>query len=394
MFLRVKKGNIIRDSGKPIILQGVNLGGWLMMEGYILGGRNIPEQEFKKTLATRQGSIELREFTNLFRDNFIQEEDFKIIKGLGFNCVRIPFNFRLIQDKQGFGYLERAVNFCNKYRLWAILDLHAAPGSQNEDWHSDSLGEALLWRDKRYQAQFIQIWQFLAQRFKNEEAVAGFDILNEGVCRSRKITLGLLYRQIVRAIRKIDVNHIIFLEGNMYATDIEFMGKPWDDNLAYSIHFYMPLEFTFGFVRNLCYPGKMGNVYWSKARLRQTLNRYYRVKKKWNVPIYVGEFGQNSRCAYCHKEFNWLSDTLNLFKQFGFNWTYWTWKAVAQGVYPDGIYQYQGNPAWVKREGPISGWETYYSLWKRQKKEICASWRTDNFILNKPLSSLLARYLK
>jgi len=388
MFLRAKDENIVTASGRPVILRGVNLGGWLMMEGYILGGRNIPEQDFRKHLAMRQGNSSLRDFTRLFRDNFIQERDFKLIKGMGFNCVRIPFNFRLIQDKQGIGYLEKAVNFCKRYQLWAILDLHAAPGAQNEDWHSDSLGAALLWQERRFQMQFIKIWQFLAQRFKNEYAIAGYDILNEAVWGSEKVVLGL-YKEVIKAIREIDKNHIVFSEGNNWGRDIEFMGKPWDDNMVYSIHFYTPLEFLFAFVRNLRYPGRMGSGYFSKANLRQDLDKYYRLKKKWHLPIYVGEFGQNSRCVYCHKEFGWLKDTLALFKQFGFHWTYWTWKAVAQGLYPDGVYQYQGNPAWINRQGPISGWETYYSLWNKHKKEICASWRTENFIPNQPLITLL-----
>jgi aryl-phospho-beta-D-glucosidase BglC (GH1 family) len=307
--------------------------------------------------------------------------------------VRIPFNFRLIQDKKGFQYLEKAVDFCKKYRLWAILDLHAAPGAQNEDWHSDSLGRALLWEDKRQQARFIQIWQFLAQRFKNETAVAGFDILNEGVCKNKGIML-CLYKEVVKAIREIDKNHIIFLEGNRWGQDIEFIGRPWDVNMVYSIHFYAPLDFIFGFVRNLRYPGKMGNIFWSKAKLKQILKRYEQLKRKWRIPIYVGEFGQNSRCVYCHREFRWLRDTLAIFGEFGFHWTYWTWKAVAQGIYPDGIYQYQENPAWVNRQGPISGWEAYYSFWNRHKEEIASSWRTENFTLNQSLVAFLKSFLK
>ena len=388
MFLRVKGENIVTASGRPVILRGVNLGGWLMMEGYILGGRNIPEQEFRKYLSLRQGRSALMDFSHLFRNNFIQEMDFALIKNHGFNCVRIPFNFRLIQDKQGFGYLEKAVNLCKKYQLWAILDLHAAPGAQNEDWHSDSLGGALLWQERRFQMQFIKIWQFIAQRFRQETTIAGYDVLNEAVGSNHKIILGL-YKQAIKAIREIDKNHIVFLEGNNWGRDIEFMGKPWDENMVYSIHFYVPLEFIFGFVRNLRYPGKMGKGHFSKANLKQDLDKYYRLKKKWGVPIYVGEFGQNSRCVYCHRELSWLKDTLALFKQLRFHWTYWTWKAVAQGVYPDGIYQYQENPAWINRQGPISGWETYYSLWNKHKKEICTSWQTKSFTLNQPLINLL-----
>ncbi|MBU0549669.1 MAG: glycoside hydrolase family 5 protein [Candidatus Omnitrophica bacterium] len=397
MFLRVEKGKIIAKNAKgiskPVMLKGVNLGGWLMMEGYILGGRNIPEREFKNNLALKHGRTALLEFNRLFRDNFILERDFKLISKSGFNCVRIPFNFRLIQARETFRYLEKAVDLCRKHGLFAILDLHSAPGSQNEDWHSDSLGEALLWKDKRCQEQLIGIWQFLAQRFKHEKTIAGYDILNEAVCANNRVVSGL-YKKVIKAIREIDRNHIIFLEGNNWAQDIEFLGEPCDENMVYSIHFYMPLEFTFNFIRNIRYPGKIGNTHFPKAKLKEKLRKYYLIQRKYKVPIFVGEFGQNSRCPYCHKELTWLKDTLSLFREFGFHWTYWTWKAIAQGIYPDGIYQYQENPAWVNRQGPAYGWETYYYLWHKNKKQISDSWRSENFRQNKALSSVLGSFLR
>lgn len=172
------------------------------------------------------------------------------------------------------------------------------------------------------------------------------------------------------------------------------MGRPWSDNLAYSIHFYMPLEFIFGFVRGLKYPGEAFGKYWSKPRLKEALSRYHNIKKKWQVPIYVGEFGQNSLCPYCHKELKWLGDTLDLFREFDFHWTYWTYKSVAGGIYPDGLYQYLANPAWINRQGPNVGWETYYYLWKKYRNNIAQSWKTDNFVENKALSYLLHQRTK
>lgn len=387
-FLRVDKENIINQQGKPVILQGVNLGGWLNMEGYILGSRNIAEHQFKNKFRRLNGKKELEKFSRLFRGNFIREIDFKNIKKLGFNCLRLPFNFRMVLDKKGLKYLDRAIRLCKQNKIYSILDLHAAPGSQNPDWHADSSGRALLWKDKNYQKKFIEIWQILSLRYKDEPAIAGFDVLNEPVYKDEKVIL-CVYKQLVKAIREIDKKHIIFLEANMWAREIEFLGRPWDDNLAYSIHFYTPLEFIFGFVRNLKYPGKIFGKYWSKQDLKQNLLRYYKIKKKYQVPIFVGEFGQNSRCPYCHKELDWLKDTLDLFKQFGFHWTYWTYKAVAGGIYPDGVYQYLENPAWVSRQEPIFGWETYYSLWKKYKQAMVRSWQTENFSLNQSLASIL-----
>ena len=389
-FLRVKNANIINQKGIKTILRGVNFGSWLMMEGYILGGRNIPAYRFKNTFRRVNKNSGLDEFMRLFRKNFIQPIDFKNVKDLGFNCIRLPFNYRLVWKKHGLNYLDKAVKLCRKNKIYCILDLHAAPGSQNIDWHSDSNGKALLWNNKGHQKKLIHTWEFLADRFKDEPTIAGYDLLNEGVCKNERIFLKL-YKQLVREIRGIDRKHIIFLEGNKYAQDLGFMGRPWDDNLVYSVHFYLPLEFIFGFVRNLKYPGYIYNNYFSRWNLEKALLRYYRIKKRYSIPIFVGEFGINSRCPYCHKELAWLKDTLDLFKKFGFHWTYWTYKAVASGIYPDGIYQYTDNPAWVNRQDEIFGWETYYNLWKKNKENIVNSWRTEQFTANQALIAILKK---
>lgn len=105
-MLRVIEGKIISEDGKPVRLKGIALGGWLMMEGYILGGRNIPESIFKSRLAKIYSKKFVKEFTKRFRNNFIQISDYITIKRLGFNCVRLPFNYRLLEEPDGLDYLK------------------------------------------------------------------------------------------------------------------------------------------------------------------------------------------------------------------------------------------------------------------------------------------------
>ncbi len=135
--LYVSQGKIV-DCNNPVLLQGVNLGGWLMMEGYILGGRNIPEHMFRRNFRHKHSTSGERKFITLFRDSFITRKDFTIIRKLGFNCVRIPFNYRIVTEKKlsGLRYLDKALAWCEEAGLYAILDMHAGPGSQNADWHS------------------------------------------------------------------------------------------------------------------------------------------------------------------------------------------------------------------------------------------------------------------
>jgi hypothetical protein len=399
-FLRVKGRQIVEQSGKEVILCGVNLGNWLMMEGYISGGLNKPVHLFAQAFAKKYGQKELAAFLKLYRDTYIQEKDFLRIRQMGANCIRLPFPARLLAakanyfDESGFTYLKRAVAWARKHSLYLILDLHAAPGSQNQDWHSDSAGRALFWQEEKFQRRYLRIWKEIARRFKNEPAIAGYDVLNEPVVPKNKEGLvKRIYAQVTEVIRSEDKAHIIFLEGNCWGQRIGFLGKPQDANTAYSIHTYLPLEFTFNFARGLKYPGVINKTYWDSRRVEKMIAPYAALGKKWNMPIYVGELGVNLRCGECYGELEFLKDLLSTFKKHHFHWTYWTYKCVAQSCFPDGIYQYLKDPLWINRAGPISGWDSLLLAWPKFKRRIIHSWRTEEFVENKALSAVLKRFM-
>ena len=379
-FLKTKGFSIVDGQGRPVVLRGVNLGGWLMMEGYIMHASNVAEQVFKKKFARVLGTEVLTSFERDFRDHFIRENDIKAISGFGFNCIRVPFNSRMVErrpyqyDGEGLKYLDNVIRWAEKYKVWLILDLHAACGAQNHDWHSDSLGQALLWQKKELRERTFKLWEFLADRYKNKTAVAGYDLLNEAVLDDTKL-LNTFYKQLIKTIRRVDGNHILFVEGNRWAQDLDCLHDFSDDNLALSVHVYLPLEFTFNFIPHLQYPRE------TKKVLRKLLSGYAAFAQKKQRPIYVGEFGVNARQGL-YGEDEWVKDILSCFQEFGFHWTYWTYKAVKNSVFPDGIFSYTQNPPWVNRGGPRLGWDTYSSLWPQHRKEMIESWKTENFSLN------------
>ena len=141
-FLKTHKTKIVSPNNKPVRLRGVNLGGWLMMEAYILYAPNYAEQKFKKRFSAALGPKALKSFEQEFRGHFIRESDIKNIAQIGFNCIRVPFNCRLIETKpyrydlKGAAFLDRIVKWAKKYKIWVILDLHAAPGAQRAASHS------------------------------------------------------------------------------------------------------------------------------------------------------------------------------------------------------------------------------------------------------------------
>ncbi len=107
-------------------------------------------------------------------------------------------------------------------------------------------------------------------------------------------------------------------------------------------------------------------------------SKYAVLAKKRKLPIYVGEFGVNYRNGF-YNEHLWLKDTLDLFNEFGFHWTYWTYKAVKNAHFPDGALSYYANPPWVKRDGPVFGWHNYKFLWPSRRNEMVESWKTKSF---------------
>ncbi len=393
-FLKVC-GTKIMDGKRPVRLHGVNLGGWLMPEGYIVHAPNRGVRYFREGFARAMGEKSLNDLQRAFRDNFIRETDLDGIKRLGFNCIRLPFHYSLIEKRpfqysvEGVLYLDRLIRWVRARGMYVILDMHAVPGAQNQDWHSDSDGRALFWSSPLFQKRAIALWEYLADRYKDEPAVAGFDLLNEAVLDDAGI-LNKYYQALIKAIRASDKQHIIFVEGNRWAQDIACLDDFKDDNLALSIHFYEPLELTFNFVMQTKYPlvSRLGR--WDKAVMKKRLEGYRLEADRRQRPLYCGEFGVNARGGV-YEEDKWVKDVLSVFREFDIHWTYWTWKAVKNYMFPDGIMSYGPNVPWVNRPGPLSGWETWHLYWKKHKSAMIDSWKSEAFTLNNEIAVVLKK---
>jgi aryl-phospho-beta-D-glucosidase BglC (GH1 family) len=395
-FLHVRGREIIDGRGRVVFLRGVNFGGWLMKEAYILHAPNFAEQKMKRSFIKSLGPRQWQDFDRGFKDNFISKRDLAEVGRLGLNCVRVPFHHGLIEktpyryDRQGVQYLDRILDWAEESRIYVILDLHAAAGSQNHDWHSDSLGRADFWRGPVRRKRACRLWEFLAGRYAAREYLAGYDLLNEAVVDDAGL-LNEYYHDAIAAIRRHDPNHILFIEGNRWATDIECLDCFDDGNYVLSLHTYEPLDLTFNFVPSRKYPSGKKEERYGPDNLRAHLRPYLETARRRGVPLYVGEFGVNYR-GDASGELRWLEDNLSLFKEHGLHWTYWTFKAVKNFMFPDGVFSYYPNPPWVNRPGPLSGWDTYCAHWPRHHEAMAESWRTESFECNRPVARLLKTY--
>jgi endoglucanase len=306
-FLKRDKKNIVDSKGNPVLLKGMGLGGWLVPEGYMLQtpGFGSPDQ-IRDLIKDVIGEANTDEFFKLYRKNFITEKDIKIIADCGFNSIRLPIDYQILSSKdkpgvyleEGFGIIDSLLAWCKKYNIYLILDMHCAPGGQNSGNISNSDGTAKLWTIASNQDRTVEIWKKIAGRYKNEEWIGGYDLLNEPVLPSgySNITLRNFYARLCQSIREIDTNHIVFIEGNNYATDFSNIDPVYDNNIAFSFH-----------------------KYWNDVTLG-SIAGYIFLGAQWDVPLWMGESGENSN--------TWFSNSVKLYKDNNIGWCWWTYKKI------------------------------------------------------------------
>src|SRR2546426_12297128 len=179
-FATTRGAEVVSPDGRPLLLKGINLGNWLLPEGYMFKFKatNSPRL-IQAAISELVGEDEARQFWKTYRDNYITRDDIRFIKQSGFNSVRVPFSYRLFvsegeqQKLEGPGYelLDHIVDWCRKEDLYVILDMHAAPGGQTGDNIDDSWGYPFLFESAESQALTVNIWRKIAARYEQEPAV-------------------------------------------------------------------------------------------------------------------------------------------------------------------------------------------------------------------------------
>lgn len=200
--------------------KGVNLGGWLSQCRH----------------------------TKEHYDTFITEQDLAVIAGWGFDHVRLPIDYDLVQEKDGtitedgFSYIDTCVEWCKKYKLNMVLDLHKTLGhSFDEDE-----GEQGFFRNEDLIGHFLALWEALAKRYGQYPDSIAFELLNEVVDESDNAPWMDIARRAVAVIRPHAPRTKILIGSYMQnsATTVPHIIPPVDGNIVYNFHCYEPLLFT------------------------------------------------------------------------------------------------------------------------------------------------------
>jgi hypothetical protein len=314
-FLHTSGQDMVNESGQKVFLKGVGLGNWMLPEGYmwLFGGKGDRPRKIEKVVEDLVGKEKANEFWKNYRKDYISEADVKRIAELGFNSVRPALNSRLfltegenpVYVEEGFQLLDNLIQWCKKYNLYVIIDMHGAPGGQtgqNIDDSPNDLPELFI--EQKYQDQLVNLWLKIADKYKNEPTVAAYDLLNEplpkdtGAADKYKHLLVPLYQRLTAEIRKIDTKHMITLEGYNWSGDWSLFDKPFDDNTFYQFHYYC----------------------WARPDNLSTVDEYLDKRKQLNTPIWVGETGEKGNAIY------WA--TTQYFESNNIGFSFWPWKKM------------------------------------------------------------------
>ena len=311
-FLRVSGTKIVGEDGQEVLLRGIGLGGWLVPEGYMLhtGGFANSPTEIRNKISALIGQANADSFFTLYRNNYVARKDIDQLAKWGFNSVRLPMHYNLLTPKdqpgvyseQGFAVIDSLLSWCEANHLYLILDLHCAPGGQNTANISDYIpGEPALWQSVDNQNRTIALWKKIAERYANKKWIGGYDLLNEtvwtfGSPNSPLLNLRGLFVAITSAIREVDTTHIVFIEGNTWATDFTGLSPAWDAQMVYSFH-----------------------KYWNGTDYN-SISNYLALRSSANRPLWLGESGENSN--------EWFAECIALMESNDIGWSWWPHKKI------------------------------------------------------------------
>lgn len=327
------RGLQIFEGNLPVRLRGVNLGGWMLIEDYMIG---LPWTEWKIREQFRRvlGEQAYRAFFDAYADSYINDADIAFLAKQGFTFVRLPFNYRHFESdiapgkwiEAGFSQLDRVVQLCRKHNLWALLDLHAAPGAQARDQNAGSAyGETFLWSYKDFMDRTAALWKEIARRYRGDPAIAGYNVLCEPVADDVK-RLNEFYSQVIRAVREVDPDHLIVLDSNRWAKEVASLEDPLfeDPQVVPALHHYYTDNSYFA--RLTTYPGSVDGKRCDRAALVATLDGKHD-QRRIRRPILASEFGIDRKGAQpVQTQLAITRDLISIFEERDWGWSLWCYK--------------------------------------------------------------------
>ncbi len=298
-------------------------------------------------------------------ETFIKEEDLKQIAGWGMDHVRIPVDYEVLETEdaepieRGYGYIKQVLDWCVKYNLNAIIDLHKAYGYDFNDAGDEEKNN--LFASEVLQERFVKLWIRIANAFSSYSNVV-FELLNEVVEKENADAWNVLIRKAVTAIRTVTKDTPIIYGGIQWNSvkTLKLLEIPEDENVIFTFHFYEPLLFThqkahwvkgMESMEEIFYPesmeyfcekskvlGYQGEVV-TKANskmmgvdfVREMIQEAIVAAKNAGVRLYCGEFGVIDQAPLADT-LRWFKDVQDVFEENQIGGAVWSYKKMDFGL--------------------------------------------------------------
>ena len=321
--------------------KGVNLGGWI--------------SQFAK-------------YDEAHFDSFITKADIADIASLGFDHVRVPVDYNVLEDEEGnpkekgFGYLKNCREWCSEYGLNMLIDLHECFGYSFDPLKKD-MDRKKFFYDEALQAHFMNLWERIAVIFKDYPEQVAFEPLNEVVLMEVSDAWNDIVTKYVSMMRKIVPDSYLVIGGVCYnsVTSVPLLDFPVDDRIVYNFHCYEPMIFThqgaywiegmpsdyrIGYPRTLKEYREAGDsvdadvngaVYTEgiseigEGFFEDIFAPAIKKAEKDDVPLYCGEYGAIDLAAG-EDRLRWLKDIHAVFNRHGIGRALWNYKEKDFGM--------------------------------------------------------------
>lgn len=298
------------------------------------------------------------------------QADFDLLASLGANYVVLSVPGLFMEeppyqlDEQVQQNLDELLRMIGNADMFATIAFRTGPGKAEwslccsdthyyDDYFNDS-----IWSDPEAQAAWAAMWQYTAERYRDDPVVVGYELMVEpnaadilyGIYspkeffRSYRGTLAdwnTLYPQLVSAIRSVDEDTPILVGADGYSSAawLSYLTPVDANNIVYDVHQYMPYDtYTHQNSREKnSYPGEFdvnndGKIEtFDQNYLSALLQPVRQYEKKNSAAIVINEFGVK---RWVPGAADYLNDLLALFETEGWNYAIWEWST---GYEPFGL---------------------------------------------------------
>ncbi|KAI3460008.1 hypothetical protein Pfo_016671 [Paulownia fortunei] len=266
-------------------------------------------------------------------NTFIVEEDFNFIKKNGLNAVRIPVGWWIASDPNppkpyvggSLQALDNAFSWAEKYGIKVIVDLHAAPGSQNGWEHSSSRDGSQEWgqTDDNIQ-QTVDVIDFLAARYAKSPSLLAVELINEPLSPGVSVeNVTKFYKAGYDAVRKHSPTAYVVLSNRLGPSEPRelFTLANGMTRSVIDVHFYNLFSSIFN---DLTVEQNIEYIYNNRsAQLREltTSNGPLILVGEWVAELLIRNATKEDHQRYGKAQ-------LEVYGRATFGWAYWTLRNV------------------------------------------------------------------